>query len=160
LAQHLATVDAVQASVPALSALLDPTPPPPLCAAVTTWVATLRGLRAMLRDLQGCGVVAVDLEAHSVYSYHGITCLVQVARRGRCWVIDAVALHDHMLLLRPLLEDRRVLKLMHSGGNDMQWLLRDWGLRCVTVLDTEQLALVRGGVGGCRDVCEAAQQPD
>ena len=88
-------------------------------------------------------VLAIDLEAHHIYSFHELVCLIQLAGGGRVFVIDALALHDHLRpTLGPLLEDSRVLKLLHGGRSDISWLQR-LGMYICNVLDTCELAVVR-----------------
>lgn len=88
-------------------------------------------------------VLAIDLEAHHIYSFHELVCLIQLAGGGRVYLVDALALHDHLRqLLGPLLEDARNLKLLHGGRSDVGWL-RGLGMYLVNVLDTCELATVR-----------------
>jgi hypothetical protein len=59
------------------------------------------------------------------------------------YLVDCLALHDCLGLLRPLLADPAVLKVLHGGANDVLWLQRDAHLYLVNVFDTEKAALVR-----------------
>jgi cation-transporting P-type ATPase D len=65
------------------------------------------------------------------------------------YLVDCLALHDCLGLLRPLLADPAVLKVLHGGANDVLWLQRDAHLYLVNVFDTEKAALVSFVVVGC-----------
>jgi cation-transporting P-type ATPase D len=58
------------------------------------------------------------------------------------YLVDCLTLHDCLALLRPLLADAAVLKVLHGGANDVLWLQRDAHLYLVNVFDTEKAALV------------------
>jgi cation-transporting P-type ATPase D len=60
----------------------------------------------------------------------------------RDYLVDALALHDHLPLLRPLMADPTVLKVLHGGANDIGWLQRDAHVYLVNVFDTEKAAQV------------------
>lgn len=87
-------------------------------------------------------VFAVDIEAHSVFSYQSMPCLLQVAVGGRCFVVDLLALHDYMWILKAPFEDANILKLFHGCLGDLQWL-QQLDIYTVNVLDTCALAEVR-----------------
>lgn len=56
-------------------------------------------------------VIGVDVEHHALRSYLGIVCLLQVSDGHTVYIIDALAVHDHMHLLRTLLADSSVVKV-------------------------------------------------
>lgn len=86
----------------------------------------------------------MDLQAHTTYSYHGLTCLMQLGTLTHCYVVDTLALHDHLAALRPALENPRILKLMHGGSSDVRWLQRDFSIYTTHPLDTERFASTLG----------------
>lgn len=59
------------------------------------------------------------------------------------YLVDALALHDQLHLLRPVMADPAVLKVLHGGANDIAWLQRDAHVYLVNVFDTEKAAQVR-----------------
>lgn len=73
-----------------------------------------------------------------------------LAARAGCvdYLVDALALHDHLPLLRPLMADPSVLKVLHGGGNDIAWLQRDAHVYVVNAFDTEKAAQVGRFDGG------------
>jgi cation-transporting P-type ATPase D len=60
----------------------------------------------------------------------------------RDYLVDALALHDQLPLLRPLMADPTVLKVLHGGANDIGWLQRDAHVYLVNIFDTEKAAQV------------------
>jgi ribonuclease D len=52
-----------------------------------------------------------------------------------------------MPLLRPLMADPAVLKVLHGGANDIAWLQRDAHVYLVNVFDTERAAQVNDNSG-------------
>ncbi len=86
-------------------------PPPSLQSSPWHWVDTLAGLRAAAEALRTASCIAVDVEHNVSHAYLGLSCLVQLSDGERDWVIDALAVHDDMHLLRPLFADAAVLKV-------------------------------------------------
>lgn len=99
-------------------------------------------------------VFAVDIEAHSVFSYQSMPCLLQIAVGGRCFVVDLLALHDCMSILKAPFEDASILKLFHGCLADLQWL-QQLDIYTVNVLDTCALAEVRCTIHDCALVSNA-----
>jgi exosome complex exonuclease RRP6 len=85
-------------------------------------VDTDAGLRAMVagieEDLAAEGeakCLAVDLEHHSVRSFQGLTCLMQLSTRRRDWVVDTLALRRQVgPALAALFADETVVKVMYG----------------------------------------------
>jgi len=126
-------------------------PPVPLAASRGEVVETPQQLADMLDYVEGVKAIGLDLEHARHQSYRGLTCLIQVSDGARDFVLDPLALWDDLAgdgplarRLRGVLADPGVLKVLHGGNNDVQWLQRDFLVFLVNVLDTEKLA---GGVG-------------
>jgi hypothetical protein len=60
------------------------------------WVGGVEAFRGMVQVLSGEKEIAVDLEHHSEHSYVGLTCLLQISTASRDYVVDPLALWDHM----------------------------------------------------------------
>eukprot|EP00878_Enallax_costatus_P033400 GHUV01036829.1.p1 GENE.GHUV01036829.1~~GHUV01036829.1.p1 ORF type:complete len:159 (+),score=44.09 GHUV01036829.1:64-477(+) len=120
--------------------------PPPLSETPLLWVNTPRKLKRMLSELSAVSAIAVDTEHNSQRSYLGLTCLLQISTGFKDYLIDCLALHDHMHLLRPLMADTSVTKVLHGGANDVIWLQRDFHIYLVNVFDTEKAAQVICGL--------------
>lgn len=56
------------------------------------FVDTLEKLEAMVEKLKIAREIAVDLEHHSMRSYDGFTCLMQISTRDGDWVVDTLTL--------------------------------------------------------------------
>lgn len=93
--------------------------------------------------LKKASEIAVDLENHSVRSFQGFTCLIQISTRREDYVIDALALRQYIhRALAPLFADDETVKVMHGADKDVQWLERDFGIYVVNMFDTGQAARV------------------
>lgn len=87
--------------------------------------------------------IAVDVENHSVRSFQGFTCLIQISTRREDYVIDALALRQYIhRALAPVFSDGATVKVMHGADKDVQWLERDFGIYIVNMFDTGQAARV------------------
>ena len=102
------------------------------------FVDTQEALQELMQHLESPGVreVAIDLEHHSMHSYQGLTCLVQISTRKKNFVVDALALWPHLHVLNRVTTDPQVLKVLHGCRQDVLWLQRDFGVYLVGVLDT------------------------
>jgi hypothetical protein len=58
--------------------------------------------------------VALDLEAHSVRSFQGFVCLMQLSTRRRDFLVDALALRSHLHAFNRIAADPAVLKVRGS----------------------------------------------
>ena len=57
-----------------------------------TYVDTEPGLRALAAKLKRERIFAVDLENHSLHSYQGFLCLMQISTRTEDFIVDCLAL--------------------------------------------------------------------
>ncbi|MCO4770530.1 MAG: HRDC domain-containing protein [Deltaproteobacteria bacterium] len=100
------------------------------------YVTTPEGLADCVADLEGTKVLAADIEGDSFFSYREKTCLLQMTGdSGFDWVIDPLALPD-MEALRPVMEDRSVVKIFHGADYDVVSLKRDHGFSIGPIFDT------------------------
>lgn len=74
--------------------------------------------------------IAFDAEWHSYRSYYGVTCLLQLTRGdGVVFLVDTLATWNGVKQhLGPLFEDPQVIKVCLAGQQDVQFLLRDFGI--------------------------------
>ena len=101
-----------------------------------------------MRDLlAGHEIVGVDLENNHRDSYNGFTCLIQLSTYdvdtgdANNYVIDVLAYEVgknlKAVLGASLFENPKVLKLLHGClTSDLQWMVRDFGVKMVNVYDT------------------------
>lgn len=100
------------------------------------WVDTEDGLDAVISDLSQQQAIAVDLEHHSMHSYHGVTCLMQISTAATDYLIDTIRLRSSIPKLEPIFSNPSILKLMHGAESDTAWLQRDFNIFIVGLFDT------------------------
>ena len=87
--------------------------------------------------------IAIDLEAHTMRSYQGLTCLMQISTRFKDFIVDVIKLRLFIGdALRGVFDDPKKQKVLHGADMDIQWLQRDFGLYIVNMFDTGQAARV------------------
>jgi len=103
-------------------------------------------LEALAQTLLQEDVVAFDTEADSFYHYFDKVCLVQVATRKKCWLIDPIALGGPAELapLGPVFATPRVRVLFHAAEYDIYVLKRDCGFEFTNLFDTMVSAQLLG----------------
>ena len=100
-------------------------------------------LTEMVAHLEIVNEIAIDLEAHTMRSYCGITCLMQVSTRERDFIVDVIGLRSIIgPALLHIFDDPAKTKVLHGADMDIQWLQRDFGLYVVNMFDTGQAARV------------------
>ena len=102
-----------------------------------SWIDTLEGLQALAGELNQVSEFAMDLEAHSLHTFAGFTCLMQISTRSSHYIVDVLQL-EHLHPLASPLANPSIVKVMHGANHDVQWLQRDFGLYVVNLFDTGQ----------------------
>lgn len=100
------------------------------------FIDTPDGLEAMARVLQMEPVVAVDLEADSMYHFKEKVCLIQMASATRSYVIDPLKLTDFSSI-KPIFSRGDIQKVFHGADYDVRSLYRDFGIEIHNLFDTE-----------------------
>eukprot|EP01116_Phalansterium_solitarium_P020725 TRINITY_DN619_c0_g1_i1.p1 TRINITY_DN619_c0_g1~~TRINITY_DN619_c0_g1_i1.p1 ORF type:complete len:857 (-),score=388.24 TRINITY_DN619_c0_g1_i1:349-2919(-) len=107
------------------------------------WIDTPDALERAAAELENEPAVAVDLEHHSLRSFQGFTCLMQLSSRRKDYLVDTLKLRSHVgRCLRPLFADGSVVKVLHGADSDVVWLQRDFDIYVVNLFDTGQAARV------------------
>lgn len=86
--------------------------------------------------------VAIDVEHHSLRSFQGITCLLQISSREKDFLVDALTLRPHLHLFNKITSDPTIVKVLHGCDSDVVWLQRDFSIYLVNVFDTGQAARI------------------
>ncbi|XP_073005732.1 protein RRP6-like 3 isoform X2 [Typha latifolia] len=107
-----------------------------------TWINTEPQLEFLATLLSGEQVFAVDTEQHSLRSFLGYTALMQISTQKEDFLIDTIALHDVMGILRPVFADPSICKVFHGADNDVLWLQRDFHIYVVNMFDTAKACVV------------------
>ena len=109
-------------------------------------IETKADLDAVVQDLLGEKIVAIDTEADSFYHYFDKTCLVQVATRKQIHLIDPLALGGPAELapLGPVFAAPEIVKVFHAAEYDLFVLKRDCGFTFNNLFDTMVSAQLLG----------------
>lgn len=102
------------------------------------WVHTEMQLKELVDVLSEERFFAVDTEQHSLRSFLGFTALVQISTREKDYLVDTIALHDFMGILRPVFANPSICKVFHGADNDIVWLQRDFHIYVVSLFDILQ----------------------
>ncbi|KAM3301612.1 protein RRP6-like 3 isoform X2 [Capsicum chacoense] len=100
------------------------------------WVETEAQLRELAEVLSKERVFAVDTEQHSLRSFLGFTALIQISTKKEDYLVDTIALHDVMAILRLVFANPEICKVFHGADNDVLWLQRDFHIYVVNLFDT------------------------
>ena len=111
------------------------------------FVNTIEMLATTVSELSSTTEFAVDLEMNNTRSYNGMTCLIQLSSRDKDYIIDVLALWDHIHThLSNLFSNPNIIKVFHAcSGGDVPALDRDFKIKVVNIFDTQQAAKVLEG---------------
>jgi len=93
-------------------------------------------LTELIDALDGDAVIAVDLEADSMYHFREKVCLIQISAGSLSAVIDPLSVTD-LSGLRPIFADPGVRKIFHGADYDVRSLHRDFGIEIQNLFDTQ-----------------------
>ena len=99
-------------------------------------IETPAGLKTIIHSLKKEPVIAVDLEADSMYHFQEKVCLLQLAFGDRNVVIDPLQIPD-LAPLKPVFASTRVQKVFHGADYDVRSLYRDFKIEINNLFDTE-----------------------
>lgn len=80
--------------------------------------------------------MGVDLEADSMHCFKEKICLIQIADRQQCYIIDPLCISDFSTF-KQLMETPQITKVFHGADFDIRSLDRDFGIHVNTLFDTE-----------------------
>jgi ribonuclease D len=103
-------------------------------------------LEKLAKKLLREDVVAFDTEADSFYHYFDKVCLVQIATRKECWLVDPLGIDGAEMLaaLAPVFSSPKVRVLFHAAEYDIYVLKRDCGFEFTNLFDTMVCAQLLG----------------
>ncbi len=99
-------------------------------------IGTLSELEKLAKRLERETIIAVDLEADSMYHFQERVCLVQIATRRECVVIDPLEVRD-LSALRPVFVRPDIQKIFHGSDYDVRSLNRDFDIEINALFDTQ-----------------------
>lgn len=88
-------------------------------------------------------ILAVDLEADSMFHYQEKVCLLQMAGNGVNVVIDPLEVNDLSPLI-PLFKDEGICKVFHGADYDVRSLYRDFSIEINNLFDTQLASMFLG----------------
>jgi len=106
-------------------------PPGPL-----QYIEDAAGLNTMMDYLCTEPLIAFDLEADSMFHFKEKVCLIQIAARSACFIVDPLPIPDMSPLSR-VLSDASITKIFHGADYDVRSLYRDYGIIIHNLFDTE-----------------------
>lgn len=98
-------------------------------------ITTDEDLRTLCIHLSTQTRVAVDLEGDSLHHFKEKLCLLQVSDDTADYIVDVLAVTDFSPM-RDILEDDRILKVMHGADYDVVSLKRDYDCEIKSLFDT------------------------
>lgn len=100
-------------------------------------------LAAFARQAATAQMLAVDLEADSMFHYREKVCLLQMAANGTTVVVDPLKVPD-LAPLKPLFADEGILKVFHGADYDVRSLYRDFGINVNHLFDSQLASMYLG----------------
>lgn len=88
-------------------------------------------------------ILAVDLEADSMFHYQEKVCLLQMAGNGENVVIDPLEVSD-LSPLAPIFQDKQICKVFHGSDYDVRSLYRDFSIEINNLFDTQLASMYLG----------------
>ncbi|MDM8526246.1 HRDC domain-containing protein [Desulfococcaceae bacterium HSG8] len=93
-------------------------------------------LEDFAKILEGEKIVAVDLEADSMYHFKEKVCLIQISVREINVIIDPLQIED-LSSLRPFFQRNDIKKVFHGADYDVRSLHRDFNIEINNLFDTQ-----------------------
>jgi len=100
------------------------------------FVDTPAGLDRLVSTIRDLDVLALDLEADSMYHFQDKVCLIQLATTRQIYIIDPIRL-ESIERLEPYFSDRHIRKVFHGADYDIRSLFRDFDIVIHNLFDTE-----------------------
>ena len=99
-------------------------------------VDTAAGLEKAVSALEQEKVIAVDMEADSMYHFKEKVCLIQLATEKTSVVVDPLQIKN-FAPLSPLFSNPDIKKIFHGADYDVRSLYRDFKIKISNLFDTE-----------------------
>jgi len=100
------------------------------------FVDTPEGLDRLVNTFDSRELLAIDLEADSMFHFQDRVCLIQLATRQQIFIIDPIRL-ECIDRLKPYFNDNRIRKVFHGADYDIRSLFRDFDIVIHNLFDTE-----------------------
>jgi ribonuclease D len=107
------------------------------------FIRTFAELQQFVERIDREEILAVDLEADSMFHYQEKVCLVQMAGNGENVVIDPLDVNDLSPLI-PIFKDPGICKVFHGADYDVRSLYRDFSIEIDNLFDTQLASMFLG----------------
>jgi len=107
------------------------------------FIDTTESLASFIHKTRKAEIIALDTEGDSMFHYQEKVCLIQMAANGHTAVIDPLKIKD-LSLIKPLLEDARISKVIHGADYDVRSIYRDFGITIDNLFDTQLASMYMG----------------
>lgn len=107
------------------------------------YIDSQEALEAFVDRARNSSVLAIDTEFLREKTYYPKLCLLQMGTGEENVIIDPFAVDD-LTVLRPLFEAESIVKLFHSGHQDIEIILYDIGCVPKPLFDTQVAAALLG----------------
>lgn len=111
-------------------------------------IDTTKELKSACKILKKQKVIAIDCEFIREKTYYPLPCLIQVGYEEGAFLIDPLAKEVDFTDFFALMQNKKILKVFHSGRQDIEILYNLSGKIPVSVFDT-QIAAQACGLGEC-----------
>ncbi len=116
--------------------MTSPLPPP-------VWVAELKTLDLLARNLGKQARLAVDTESNSLHAFREQVCLIQFSTLRTDYLVDPLVLSD-LSPLASIFSSPDIEKVFHAAEYDLICLKRDFAITLTNIFDTMQAARILG----------------
>ena len=123
--------------MPAQLKLRNGSSPMPLLNNTFFLVDTVPQLHALCNELNKQQEFAVKIAQHTRYSYQGYSCYLMISTRTTDYLIDAIALENHLQILNHPFTNASIVKVIHKSSTEILRLQRDFGVYIVNLFDCE-----------------------
>ena len=107
-------------------------------------IDNVKDLNSIIKVIQDEDFLAVDTEFIRETTYFSKLCLIQIATKSRSFIIDPLSNNISLEPLWEILNKNQIIKVMHSGRQDMEIFYNATGMLPSPVYDTQVAAMVCG----------------
>ncbi len=107
------------------------------------FIDTMGALNEFAQIAAGAEIIAVDLEADSMFHFKEKVCLLQMAADGTTVVIDPLSL-ESLSPLNRIFADPSICKVFHGADYDVRSLYRDYEIDIQNLFDTQLASMFLG----------------
>mgnify|MGYP000411541670 CR=1 FL=1 len=107
-------------------------------------IDNVKDLNSIIKVIQDEDFLAIDTEFIRETTYFSKLCLIQIATKNISFIIDPLSNNITLEPLWEILNKKQIIKVMHSGRQDMEIFYNATGMLPSPVYDTQVAAMVCG----------------